>query len=63
MGYTDVHRRYLNSIGRNTVPLVALAIGTLIHYFLSMYLVIQCRMGITGTGIAGVVLWSLILVL
>lgn len=40
LGYTDIHRRYLNSLGRNTVPLVALAVGTFSHYFVSKHFVI-----------------------
>lgn len=63
LGYADLHRRFLNTIGRNKVPLVAMIIGTVIHYFVSVHLVIHCQMGITGTGIAGVILWSSILLM
>lgn len=61
LGYTDIHRRYLNSLGRNTVPLVALAVGTFAHYFVSKHLVITCQLGIEGTGYAGILLWGMIL--
>ena len=62
LGYADMHRRFLNSIGKNTIPLFALVIGTAMHYFLSKYLVIDCKMGINGTGYAGIALWSTILI-
>ena len=61
LGYADIHRRYLNSLGRNTVPLIALAIGTFAHYFISKHLVITLQLGIKGTGYAGILLWSTIL--
>lgn len=61
LGYTDIHRRYLNSLGRNTVPLVALAVGTFSHYFVSKQFVITMQLGIQGTGYAGILLWSTIL--
>ena len=62
LGYADMHRRFLNSIGRNTIPLIALVVGTCMHYFLSKYLVIDLELGITGTGLAGIALWSTILI-
>lgn len=61
LGYADIHRRYLNSLGRNTVPLIALAIGTILHYFISKKLVVELELGITGTGYAGIMLWSTIM--
>lgn len=63
LGYADVHRRYLNSLGRNMVPLGAMIVGTIIHYFVSVRFVIYWHWGIVGTGVAGVILWGTILTL
>lgn len=63
LGYADVHRRYLNTLGRNIVPLGAMIIGTIIHYFISVRFVIHWHMGIVGTGVAGVILWGTILII
>ena len=62
MGYADAHRRYLNTLGKSYIPLVVMVIGTVLHYYVSRYLVIDKKMGMKGTGIAGVILWASILV-
>ena len=54
--HIDVHRRFLNSIGKNSVPLISLFIGMVFHLFFNWYFVLHLEMGIIGTGIAGVLM-------
>lgn len=56
LGHIDIHRRYLQSMGKNRMPMVCLSIGLLIHLVLSYILVIKMEMGIRGTGLSGVVM-------
>lgn len=56
LGLIDLHRRFLNSVGHTRPPFICLLVGTILHYFLSKYLVIEKQMGIKGTGIAGLVM-------
>jgi Na+-driven multidrug efflux pump len=52
MGHIDLHRRFLNSLGKNYVPMACLAIGVFSHQYSSKYFVIDLDMGIQGTGMA-----------
>ncbi len=54
--HIDIHRRFLNSIGKNSVPLISLFIGMIFHLFFNWYFVLHLEMGIIGTGIAGVIM-------
>jgi Na+-driven multidrug efflux pump len=54
--HIDIHRRFLNSIGKNSVPLISLFIGMVFHLFFNWYFVLYLEMGIIGTGIAGVLM-------
>lgn len=53
-GYTDAHRRYLNGHGHNSFPLACLVVATVVQFCLSYYLIIELKMGITGTAVSGV---------
>lgn len=52
MAHTDLHRKFLNSLGKNNVPMVCLTLGTLTHFVWCQIFVINLQMGITGIGIA-----------
>jgi Na+-driven multidrug efflux pump len=55
MAHIDLHKRFLNSLGKNNIPMICLTIGVISHFFLSLYFVIYQQKGIVGTGIAGVI--------
>ena len=56
LGHIDIHRRFLQSMGFNKMPMICLSIGVVIHYFLSYLFVLKWHMGIWGTGYAGVIM-------
>ena len=63
MGHIDLHRRFLNALGKNYVPMACLAFGVFTHKFSSDYFVIKLEMGIIGTGLALVMTNSIIFIL
>lgn len=60
LAHIDLHRRFLNSLGKNYVPMLCLTIGVFLHIVFSYIFVIQNQMEIVGTGIA-LVLTNLII--
>lgn len=62
LAHIDIHRRFLNCVGRKNVPLYSLLLGIVIHIILSYYFVIVLKLGITGTGLAGVIMNMVILI-
>ena len=54
--HVDIHRRFLNSIGKNSIPMISLFIGIFFHFIFSWFFVLYLKMGITGTGIAGILM-------
>jgi Na+-driven multidrug efflux pump len=52
MAHIDLHRRFLNALGKNYVPMACLAVGVFTHWYSSRYFVIDQDMGILGTGVA-----------
>jgi Na+-driven multidrug efflux pump len=54
--HVDIHRRFLNSIGKNSIPMISLFIGIFFHLIFSWFFVLYLKMGITGTGIAGILM-------
>ena len=54
--HVDIHRRFLNSIGKNSIPMISLFIDIFFHFIFSWFFVLYLKMGITGTGIAGILM-------
>lgn len=52
MAHTDLHRRFLNSLGKNNVPMLCLTFGTLTHFLWCNIFVTKLQLGITGIGIS-----------
>lgn len=63
LGHIDIHRRFLQSMGKNRMPMICLCIGVLVHLVLSYIFVIKMEMGIKGTGLAGVFMNLTIIIL
>lgn len=55
LAHIDLHRRFLNSLGKNYVPMLCLTVGVFLHIILSYIFVIRYQMEIVGTGIALVI--------
>lgn len=51
----DLQRKFLNSLGKNYVPMVAQVISILLHIFWSYVLVVKYDMAIMGTGLASTI--------
>jgi len=61
--HIDIHRRFLNSIGKNSIPMISLFIGIFFHFIFSKILVIDLKMGITGTGVAGIIMNLIVIII
>lgn len=46
MSHIDLHRRFLNSLGKNYVPMICMAFGVYLHEYTSEYFVNTLDMGI-----------------
>ena len=49
--------------GRSITIGICLVLGVIIHYFLSYLFLLKLRMGITGTGVAGLLMNMIILII
>ena len=53
LGLNDCQRRFLNSLGKNSVPLISQMVAIAFHLLWSYLFVNKLGYGIEGTGIAG----------
>ena len=61
--HIDIHRRFLNSIGKNSIPMISLFIGIFFHFIFSWIFVIYFKLGITGTGVAGILMNLVVIII
>ena len=59
----DIQRKFLNSLGKNSVPMIAQAISSVLHLLWSYILVARMDMGVVGTSLASVITNGLALVI
>ena len=55
MGLVDLQSRFLNSLGKNYVPMICLSIGIVLHIISNYIFVLKMHLGLKGTGYAGVI--------
>jgi Na+-driven multidrug efflux pump len=63
MGHIDLNRRFLTCLGVTTMPFFCLLSGTIFHFIISWYFVIHLQLGIKGTGMAGVLMNLVVLMI
>ena len=52
--FNDLQRKFLNSLGKNAIPLISQCIATVFHVLFSYIFITYLGYGIIGTGISGI---------
>ena len=63
IAHTDIHRRFLTSMGKAKGPFYCLILGTLPHYLWCYIFVIKYKLGNMGIGIAGAITNAIVYIL